>query len=128
MTQVNIPEPNQATKDVRADLRRMRDSLPFRDGGRVFKRGDGICDNLLFINPWSHSRTTLIIALHRAFQDWPDFSGDTAYPVSVRSYKDESAAHEEYHTCEDKWDTSTPYGAKRVELLDWLIDNIVVED
>lgn len=59
------------------------------------------------------------------FQEWPKFSGNNAYPVPGRN-DDGEEIHHAIAFCESSdeamWSGNHPYGALRLELLDFLID------
>lgn len=57
-------------------------------------------------------------ALYCAFKAWPEFSGDKVYPVPGPGDTRPDVA---YHTCKDKFNPETEYGAARLRLLDFLI-------
>lgn len=58
-------------------------------------------------------------------EEWPEFSGDRAYPVP---HPDESPDMAFDHaSAEDMWSPGSAYGAARLRLLDWLIAQLDTE-
>ena len=77
----------------------------------------GICYNV---------RNTMGIRLeNRVFHLYPNFSGNTSYPVKHPTIPDPFEAYEEYEEYgeeEDYW--KGEYGEERRKFLQWLADNI----
>ncbi len=67
------------------------------------------------------------------FFEWPDFSGRKSYPIChpQSNWLDDGdvqdAAAEAFHSNMPKWDKEHPYGAKRWQLLEWLIEKLEAE-
>uniref|UniRef100_A0AAU8HY79 Uncharacterized protein n=1 Tax=Rhizobium phage IG49 TaxID=3129228 RepID=A0AAU8HY79_9CAUD len=89
-----------------------------------FRYDDGICYNIKTCDDRDN------IALYSLFKEWPEFSGDTEFPVP--GYKvddleenetDEERAYMETE-CEDMWNPGNPYGAARLRLVDFLISKL----
>lgn len=78
--------------------------------------GHGICIN---IKPHQKSDVAILIGL---FPNWPLYSGDKVHPI--RSHDPSRSASEAYHQSSDlqMWHPAHPYGAARLALLDWLIE------
>lgn len=58
--------------------------------------------------------------LHEIMAQWPKYSGDSIYPIPCPSGKSPKAAYLGAGEGE-MWNPSHPYGALRLELLDWCI-------
>ena len=58
--------------------------------------------------------------LHKAVEQWPEFSGDRSFPVP--SFDPEQTPEGAYYAYKNKWDASTPYGACRRRLCGWFAE------
>ena len=58
-------------------------------------------------------------------EEWPEFSGDRAYPVPHPDESPERAFN--LASTEDMWSPGSAYGAARLRLLDWLIAQLEAE-
>jgi hypothetical protein len=66
-----------------------------------------------------HSRRAVKQELNLIFPRWPEFSGNAEYPVSTARG---SSPHEQYNAAGvNMWDTATNYGAARMRLLAFVI-------
>ena len=91
-----------------------------RKDGNGFDRG--ICGlvetHIYFNNRAFYSPMNIHMHLKDAWIFWKHYSGNVAYPVP----DDKSDPHDAFiYYTNNKWDTSTYYGTKRRELLDYLI-------
>lgn len=82
--------------------------------GPEFHAG-GICYNVDFAFVPLES-ASLDALLEQAFEAWPKYSGDDAYPIPGGE-----EAFDQTHR-DDMWNPNHPYGALRLELLDYLIN------
>lgn len=84
----------------------------------------GICSNVL-----SHVPTSLREAIEELMEKWPEFSGDSVYPVP--DAENELSAwnmYDWYVTSEkDMYAEGDSYGDKRIELVQYLLDNFPEE-
>jgi hypothetical protein len=86
---------------------------------------EGICCYLARATDVSVDVMTL--KLRQYFVQWPEFSGDRAYPVSTNKAV---TAMDQYDLASDKealWSMRTPYGLARWRLVDWLADEFARE-
>lgn len=67
----------------------------------------GICSNVPSRSCWEFQRHS-----HAAFKAWPEFSGDSKYPIRLGNGDAEKA----YDSCGDKW-AQNEYGNARRRLL-----------
>jgi len=77
--------------------------------------GGGICYNVDFAFV-RLELPALEVLREQAFAAWPKFSGDENYPIPGGE-----EAFDETHR-ENMWNPEHPYGALRLELLDFMID------
>ena len=105
------PETKQA---LHRELTRLRHDVALG----IQLKYNGICYNTLY-----GSAGNLTIELASASRDlrdlcrkWPKAANFDGYPVPCPGYTNSAAG---YHATEDKW--AGEYGALRMELLDWLI-------
>lgn len=59
--------------------------------------------------------------LQALFEKWPEYSGDMHYPVPSTNKKHDM--RNAFYACGNMWG-NTPYGSKRRELLDWMINEL----
>lgn len=76
----------------------------------------GICDSLIDRNVKPDEFKDLAVT-------WPKFSGDPEYPVPSSSELDSQLEYERADD-EDMWNPDHPYGALRLELLNWCIEQL----
>lgn len=90
----------------------LEDLKYLRENGPV-DEWQGICDNT-------------DCDMKQLFKKWPKFSGDDVYPIPNPSGGSPSDA---YSLTEDvdMWNPDHPYGALRLELLDWMIEQLSEE-
>lgn len=63
--------------------------------------------------------------LKRLFKSWPNFSGNSHYPVPSSNPIYTAGVY--YALCDDYWDEATEYGRNRIDLLDWCINSLYME-
>ncbi len=89
---------------------------------------DGIC---FAVHSLSRTRTAegeYEMLLEDAFRTWPGYSGCLAYVIPDPTGMHTPIGVYEETSDEDMWNPDHPYGAKRLELLDWLIDYFTPEE
>lgn len=82
----------------------------------------GICRVVrthLAVNHKDINRADVFSSLYALFEVWPEFSGNIDYPVKHPDYIHPGGAFEEG---DDLW--VGEYGAARMRLLDWMIDEL----
>ena len=97
----------------------------------------GLCGNLRkFIHEKLHSPGTCygesamdwvgaLIILRSSWKQWPKFSGVLNYPIDVvNSTLDPQTQYDAAELNDGFWDQDTEYGRERVELLNWLIEDL----
>ena len=107
-------------KDVRA---RVHEYLYTRKTWRF--AGLGICSEVTLGASSPEIRYGCLILLKDLMEQWPEFSGDRAYPVPHPSERPDMAF--DLTSAEDKWNPGNAYGAARLRLLDWLISRLEAE-
>ena len=105
------PETKQA---LHRELTRLRHDVTLG----IQSKYNGICYNTLYS---SAGNFTIDLAgaswdLEYLCREWPKAANSVGYPVPCPGYTNSA---EGYHATEDKW--AGEYGALRIELLDWLI-------
>ena len=105
--------------DILAALIKVRDTDAFHAYG-------GICSNahacLKDVDPYI-GLGEVEDWLQSYFKRWPEFSGNSHYPVDHPGMTPERA----YHCTKWRWDTETEYGKARWRLLHFLIDELEQE-
>jgi hypothetical protein len=85
----------------------------------------GICAN---VDQWLRYTPTLRrrckVLLRDAFKRWPEYSGDIFYPIRSEHALSEQAKYDASVKNLTMWDATTTYGAARMDLLDWLIEDL----
>jgi hypothetical protein len=88
----------------------------------------GICAN---VNHWLCYKYDLIVRrrqckvlMRDAFKRWPEYSGNILYPIRSENALSEQAMYDAANADGTMWDVTTPYGAARIDLLDWLIEDL----
>ena len=103
------------------DVRRMvREHLSTRFDPKL-----GICNAVARgeSSPWV--RSGCLRLLLDLMEEWPEFSGDSAYPVPHPDKDPEMAFN--HASVEEMWNPGSAYGAARLRLLDWLIAHLEAE-
>lgn len=78
-------------------------------------------------NPWFGICDNTTGRLNELFPRWGKFSGDHVYPIPNPFGGSASDAFNHYEA-DDMWNPDHPYGALRLELLDWLIETLEAEE
>jgi len=92
------------------ELKTLRDEGPKRPG-------EGICKNLC--SPANE------VEFNRLAEAWPNSSGNITYPVPDPD-RDPNEAYN-FTPDEEMWSPDNPYGAARLDLLDWAIEQLEKE-
>ena len=114
-------ELNKTLLNILKDARRMvREHLSTR-----FDPELGICNAVARgeSSPWV--RSGCLRLLLDLMEEWPEFSGDSAYPVPHPDKDPEMAFN--HASVEEMWNPGSAYGAARLRLLDWLIAHLEAE-
>lgn len=94
-----------------------------RDGPH--NRNVGICDAVLVIAHrelgWSQD---VMEELYRTIIRWPRGTGRSTFPVPCPNGGSPSRVYLIDYENDEMWDANHPYGALRLELLDWLIEEL----
>ena len=107
-------------KDVRA---RVHEYLYTRKTWRF--AGLGICSEVTLGASSPEIRYGCLRLLKDLMEQWPEFSGDRAYPVPHPD-KDPKMAFD-LASPKEMWSPESAYGAARLRLLDWLISQLEAE-
>lgn len=78
----------------------------------------GICANLELMHLKGSRYSEAVRRRQELMEAWPEYSGDDRYPVPA-----DEGADNAYNAgiASDMWDRYRPYGAKRWELLEWMM-------
>ena len=82
----------------------------------------GICNAVILSPEFRSGCMKLLLDL---MEEWPEFSGNRAYPVPHPSENPDKAFYLVF--AEDMWGPGSAYGAARLRLLDWLIAQLETE-
>ena len=108
------------------DVRRMvREHLSTGKASGRFYPYLGICNAVTCGESSPEVRSGCLDLLSDLMEEWPEFSGDHSYPVPHPSENPERAF--DLASTEDMWNPESAYGAARLRLLDWLIDQLEAE-
>ena len=114
-------ELNKTLLNILKDARRMvREHLSTR-----FDPELGICNAVARGESSPGVRSGCLRLLQDLMEEWPEFSGDSAYPVPHPDKDPEMAF--DHASPKEMWSPEDAYGAARLRLLDWLIAHLEAE-
>lgn len=93
--------------------------IKIRDEGPTNK-SEGICGNVLYYG----IEYVRFVTFMDSAEKWPKHSGRRAYPVPCLHGGCPQVAFDHARNVENMWNPDHPYGALRLELLNWCIEKL----